>query len=135
MKAARKGKPTIILIDDHPGALVVAGEILQGEFEIVASVGDSDTGLNALSIFNPDIVILDIGMPGKDGFETAREVKERARTTRIVFLTAIEDVDYACAARDMGSSYVVKRRMRTDLLTAAREAMGDNLFFSPIGPT
>jgi DNA-binding NarL/FixJ family response regulator len=135
MKAARKGKPTIILIDDHPGALVVAGEILQGEFEIVASVGDSDTGLNALSIFNPDIVILDIGMPGKDGFETAREIKERARTTRIVFLTAIEDVDYACAARDMGSSYVVKRRMRTDLLTAAREAMGDNLFFSPIGPT
>jgi DNA-binding NarL/FixJ family response regulator len=135
MKAARKGKPTIILIDDHPGALVVAGEILQGEFEIVASVGDSDTGLNALSIFNPDIVILDIGMPGKDGFETAREIKERARTTRIVFLTAIEDVDYACAARDMGSSYVVKRRMRTDLLTAAREAMGDNLFFSPIRPT
>jgi DNA-binding NarL/FixJ family response regulator len=135
MKAARKGKPTIILIDDHPGALVVAGEILQGEFEIVASVGDSDTGLNALSIFNPDIVILDIGMPGTDGFETAREIKERARTTRIVFLTAIEDVDYACAARDMGSSYVVKRRMRTDLLTAAREAMGDNLFFSPIGPT
>jgi DNA-binding NarL/FixJ family response regulator len=74
-------------------------------------------------------------MPGKDGFETAREIKERARTTRIVFLTAIEDVDYACAARDMGSSYVVKRRMRTDLLTAAREAMGDNLFFSPIRPT
>jgi DNA-binding NarL/FixJ family response regulator len=135
MKAARKEKPTIILIDDHPGALVVAGEILQEEFEIVASVGDSDTGLNALSTFNPDIVILDIGMPGKDGFETAREIKERARTTRIVFLTAIEDVDYACAARDMGSSYVVKRRMRTDLLTAAREAMGDNLFFSPIRPT
>jgi DNA-binding NarL/FixJ family response regulator len=135
MKTARKAKPTIILIDDHPSALVVAGEILQGEFEIVASVGDSDTGLNALSTFNPDIVILDIGMPGKDGFETAREIKERARTTRIVFLTAIEDVDYACAARDMGSSYVVKRRMRTDLLTAAREAMGDNLFFSPIRPT
>lgn len=135
MKTARKEKPTIILIDDHPGALVVAGEILQDEFEIVASVGDSDTGLNALSTFNPDIVILDIGMPGKDGFETAREIKERARTTRIVFLTAIEDVDYACAARDMGSSYVVKRRMRTDLLTAAREAMGDNLFFSPIRPT
>ena len=135
MKAAHKKKPTIILIDDHPGALVVAGEILQDEFEIVASVGDSDMGLNALSTFNPDIVILDIGMPGKDGFETAREIKERARTTRIVFLTAIEDVDYACAARDMGSSYVVKRRMRTDLLTAAREAMGDNLFFSPIRPT
>jgi DNA-binding NarL/FixJ family response regulator len=135
MKTARKEKPTIILIDDHPGALVVAGEILQDEFEIVASVGDGDSGLNALSTFNPDIVILDIGMPGKDGFETAREIKERARTTRIVFLTAIEDVDYACAARDMGSSYVVKRRMRTDLLTAAREAMGDNLFFSPIRPT
>ena len=95
---------------------------------------DGDAALNALSVFSPDIVVLDIGMPGKDGFETAREVKKRAPAARIVFLTAMEDVDYVRVAHDMGGSYVIKRRMHTDLLTAVREAMVGNLFFSPLPP-
>jgi hypothetical protein len=61
-------------------------------------------------------------------------MKEYFFTTRIVFLTVTEDVEYACAARDMGGSYVVKRRMHTDLMIAAQEAMRGNLFISPILP-
>jgi DNA-binding NarL/FixJ family response regulator len=96
---------------------------MKGEFNILATGISGEAGLDAVSAFSLDIVVLDIGMPGKDGFETARRLKEIAPATRIVFLTVIEDVDYACTAREMGGSYVVKRRMRANLLTAAREAM------------
>jgi DNA-binding NarL/FixJ family response regulator len=132
MVSSWRHRATAVLIDDHPGALAAACEIMKDEFEILATGVDGDAALNALSVFSPDIVVLDIGMPGKDGFETAREVKERAPAARIVFLTAMEDVDYVRAAHDMGGSYVIKRRMHTDLLTAAREAMVGNLFFSPL---
>jgi len=54
------------------------------------------------------------------------------RATKIVFLTVMEDQEYVRVARDMGGSYVVKRRMRTDLLPAARDAMDGNIFLSPI---
>lgn len=134
MMASREKKPRLVLIDDYPRALMVASQIMKDEFEIVAAVGDGEEGLDAVSMLKPDIVIMDIGMPGKDGFETARRMKEYLSTTRIVFLTVTEDVEYACAARDMGGSYVVKRRMHTDLMIAAREAMRGDLFLSPILP-
>jgi DNA-binding NarL/FixJ family response regulator len=134
MTASRQKKPKIVLIDDHPKALMAACQIMKDEFEIAATVGSGEAGLDAVSMLKPDIVIIDIGMPGENGFETARRMKEYFCTTRIVFLTVTEDVEYACAARDMGGSYVVKRRIRTDLTIAAREAMRGNLFFSPILP-
>jgi CheY-like chemotaxis protein len=134
MVVSRKLKGKVILVDDHPGSLAAAREIIEDEFDVLAALTDGDSALDAISIFNPDIVVMDIGMSGKDGFEIARQVKERSWKTRVVFLTVMDDVDHARAARDMGASYVVKRRMGTDLLTAARGAMEGNLFFSPLLP-
>ena len=113
---------------------MAACEIMKDEFDIMAVVLDGDAALDAVSIFSPDIV-LHIGMPEKDGFETVRRLRETDCASRIVFLTVKEDIDYVCAVREAGGSYVAKRRMRTDLLSAAREAMRGNLFFSPILPT
>jgi DNA-binding NarL/FixJ family response regulator len=135
MAVSRKPKGSVILVDDHPGSLAAAREIVEDEFDVLAALTDGDSALNAISIFNPDIVVMDIGLSGKDGFEIARQVKERSWKTRVVFLTVMDDVDHARAARDMGASYVVKRRMRSDLLNAAHDAMEGNLFFSPLLPS
>jgi two-component system response regulator DegU len=130
-----KPKASVIVIDDHPGALMAACEIMKSEFEILATARGGDAALDAVSTHHPDLVILDIGLPGKNGFETARRLKESACATRIVFLTVMEDADYAYAAREIGGSYVIKRRMHSDLLLAAREAMEGKLFFSPTLPS
>jgi two-component system response regulator DegU len=134
MARSWKHKSTAVLIDDRSGVLMAACEIMKDEFDIMAVVLDGDAALDAVSIFSPDIV-LHIGMPEKDGFETVRRLRETDCASRIVFLTVMEDIDYVCAVREAGGSYVAKRRMRTDLLSAAREAMRGNLFFSPILPT
>jgi DNA-binding NarL/FixJ family response regulator len=135
MTQSWKPKATAVLIDDHPGALMAACDIIKGEFDVVATAAAGDAGLDAVSTLHPDLVILDIGLPGQNGFETARRLKRSDCATRIVFLTVMEDADYAYAARAIGGSYVIKRRMHSDLLTAARDAMEGRLFFSPTLPS
>src|SRR5580658_7778486 len=100
MAAYRKQKATAVLIDDHPDALKAACQIMQDEFEILATGMNGETALEIISISNPDIVVLDIGLPGANGFETARQLRADGRAARIVFLTVMEDIDYAQAARD-----------------------------------
>lgn len=135
MAQSWKPKATVVLIDNHPGALLAARDIMKSEFDVVATVTGGDAALQAISSLHPDLVVLDIGMPDKNGFDTARIVKKTAGATRIVFLTVMEDADYACAAREIGGSYVIKRRMHCDLLVAARETMDGRLFFSPTQPS
>jgi DNA-binding NarL/FixJ family response regulator len=127
-------KVTAVLIDDHPGTLRAASVIMQAEFEILATSSNSEAALAIVSTFHPDIAVLDIAMPSKDGFEIARQMRERSLSTQIIFLTAVEDEDYACAARDMGASYVLKRRMTKDLVTAVKVTMDGKLFSSPVSP-
>jgi DNA-binding NarL/FixJ family response regulator len=132
MAMSQEHKATAVVIDDHPGALRAASEIMQAEFEILATSSNSEVACDIVTLFHPDIAVLDIAMPAKDGFEIARQMRERHLPTLIIFLTAEEDDDYASAARDMGASYVVKRRMSIDLVIAAKEAMEGKLFSSPV---
>jgi DNA-binding NarL/FixJ family response regulator len=128
-------RPTIILADDHPDVLTVASMLLTSEFEIVATVGDGDTAVRAVAALNPDVVILDIGMPGPGGIHAGHQLKELGLTPKVVFLTVQDDSDYVNAARAMGASYVLKARMYMDLLTAVKEALAGRLFFSvPLHP-
>jgi DNA-binding NarL/FixJ family response regulator len=128
-------RPTVIVADDHPGILTVASMLLTGEFEIIATLADGATAVEAIAKLRPDIVILDIEMPGTDGIEAARQLKERGLTAKVIFLTVQDDSDYVDAACAMGASYVLKPRMYSDLLTAIKEAMAGRLFFSvPLHP-
>lgn len=131
---SQERKVTAVLIDDHPGTLSAVSKILGDEFEILAASCNSQTAFDLLTMFNPDIAVLDVAMPERDGFEIARQMRECRLSTQIIFLTASEDEDYACAARDLGASYVVKRRMNDDLVTAAHDAMDGKLFSSPVSP-
>ncbi len=129
---SQEHKATAVVIDDHPGALRAASTIMQAEFEILAASSNSEAACDIVTMFHPDIAVLDIAMPAKDGFEVARQMREQHLPTQIIFLTAEEDDDYASAARDMGASYVLKRRMSIDLVIAAKEAMEGKLFSSPV---
>jgi DNA-binding NarL/FixJ family response regulator len=131
---SREHKVTAVLIDDHQGTLSAVSEILRDEFEILAASSNSQIAFDLVATFSPDIAVLDIAMPERDGFEIARQMKECRLSTQIIFLTATEDEDYACAARDMGASYVVKRRMNNDLVIAVRETMDGKIFSSPVSP-
>ena len=124
-------KPTVILADDHGAMLVRTQQILADEFRILATASDGLQAVRAAVKSPPDILVLDIGMPGLDGIQVGREIRRLGFDCKIVFLTVQEDDDYVDAARSLNASYVLKPRMHTDLLTAIEETLAGRIFVSP----
>jgi DNA-binding NarL/FixJ family response regulator len=128
--ASSRRKPTVVLADDHGRVLSEATMLLRDEFEVVATVGDGAKAVQAVTELRPDVVVLDIGMPGTDGIQAALRLKALGVTPKLVFLTVQLDADTVEAACAMGACYVLKARMYSDLSTAIEEALAGRLFFS-----
>jgi DNA-binding NarL/FixJ family response regulator len=122
----------VLLADDHPEMLIHTANVLAGEFEIIGAVANGVDLLQATTQLDPDAVVLDITMPGVDGIEAARRLKQSGCRAKLVFLTVHEDSDYVRAAlRAGGSAYVIKTRLASDLVPAVHEALEGNRFVSP----
>jgi DNA-binding NarL/FixJ family response regulator len=121
-----------VLADDHADFLAAAVRILEPEFEVVAAVSDGQAGVEEASRLEPDLLVLDIGMPLLNGIEAARQLSATGSPVKIVFLTVQDDGDYMRAAQAAGAlGYVVKPRLASDLNLALREALAGRSFVSP----
>ena len=123
-------KPRIILADDYRPMLEEVSRLLEPEFEIVAAVSDGALAVAAVSDLKPDAVLLDIHMPGTSGIEAAQQLRHLGSSARIIFLTIEKDPEYLRLATALSASYVVKSRMRRDLIIAVKEALAGRLFVS-----
>ncbi len=122
----------VLMADDHAEIMTQTGNVLSGEFEIVGSVSNGVDLIKAAAQLDPDVVVLDITMPGLDGIEAARRLKRSGCRAKLVFLTVHEDPDYVRAAlQSGGAAYVIKARLASDLITAIHEALADHRFVSP----
>jgi DNA-binding NarL/FixJ family response regulator len=125
-------KARVLLADDHAALLAQSANLLMSEFDIV---GFSANGLEltkAVGRLDPEVVVMDITMPGLDGIEAARRLQAAGCRAKLVFLTVHEDADYLSAALEAGATgYVVKTRLALDLLAAVHEALAGKRFISP----
>ena len=121
----------ILLADDHKEMRDRVARVLENEFEMLDAVSDGQALLEAASVLNPDLCLLDISMPIVNGFEVADRLKRSGSKTKIVFLSIHEDLDFVRAAYAAGASaYVIKRRLASDLLMAIRAALAGDTFTS-----
>jgi DNA-binding NarL/FixJ family response regulator len=85
---AREGrKPRVVLADDQAATLALLEQLLQPEFDVVASVRDGQTLVETAARLLPDAIVTDISMPGLDGIEAARRILLRDPSARVVFVT------------------------------------------------
>jgi DNA-binding NarL/FixJ family response regulator len=125
------GKPRLVLADDCDLMLSFVADVLRKDFEIVASVRGGDEAVEAVVRVNPDVLVLDIEMPGLNGIQTAQRLKEYGTVTKIVFLTGFEDPAYVTSAFAANASgFVFKPRLLHDLPLAIREALAGRFFLS-----
>jgi len=121
----------VLVADDLAPVLAAVTELLRDSFEIVGMVSDGNAALEAILTLQPDLVVLDISMPGMNGLEVARELQNRGNKTRIVFLTVQEDSGIIAACFSAGAmGYVIKALMDSDLVLAMNEALEGRVFVS-----
>lgn len=110
--------PKLLLGDDHKLILDALGAMMKDEFEVLA-VDNSQAFLDAVDRFRPDVAILDVSMPGGDGFLTARKVLDRQPELPIVFLSMYSDPSYLDQAAQVGAkAYLSKKLPAQDLVAA-----------------
>ena len=83
----------------------------------------------------PDVIVLDISMPLLNGLDAGRQIKQKLRQVKLVYLTMNEDADIAAEAFRLGASgYLLKRSAASELLTAIREVMQGRSYITPLVP-
>ncbi len=117
----------ILVVDDEIGALTLIGIMLErGGFEVLKAK-DAHAALNMLEQETPDLIILDVMMPGMDGIELCREIRARDSTedTPLLMLSARGDADSVTRGMEAGATdYLPKPILHHDLVAKVRKMLG-----------
>lgn len=124
----------IVIADDEElvrtGLRMILGTEL--DLEVVAEATDGNQALAMVAQHQPDVVMLDIRMPGLDGIEVARLLSERHSTASVVILTTFDNDDYVYGALRAGASgFLLKDAPATQLVTAIRAAAAGDAVLAP----
>ena len=112
-----------MVVDDHSIMRVGLTQVLEqsGEFEAVGQAADGEEAVRVAAEVSPDVVVMDVIMPNKDGVEACREIMESAPDTRVVMLTAsMEESAVVDAVAAGATGYLQKETDRERLLSAVR---------------
>lgn len=123
--------PKLLMADDHHLILDALQAMMKDQFEVLA-VDNSQAFLNAAEEFQPDLAVLDVSMPGGDGFATARKALERRPELPIVFLSMYADPSYIDQAVQVGAkAYLSKRVPAQELISALRAVLEGGSLLTP----
>ena len=129
---AGDAKPiTVLLADDHQPMLDRVAALVSGEFTVVAAVSSSEEAIDATARLHPNVLVLDVSMPGLNGFEAAIRVRNAGSSAVVIFLTVHDEPEFLQAAWAAGAlGYVRKSHLGSDLVPAIRAALEGRRFVS-----
>ncbi|MFQ5595270.1 MAG: response regulator [Anaerolineae bacterium] len=124
----------ILIADDH-GVLRAGLRILlnaEPDLEVVGEAADGHETLRLARKLNPDVLLLDISMPGLSGIEVTRQVKQVLPESRVLILTVHEDDSLLREAMRAGAAgYIIKRAVESELINAIRAVWRGDLYVHP----
>jgi two-component system response regulator NreC len=125
----------VVIVDDH--AVVRSGLrlLLEGEDDIHVEDegGSADEAVRLARLYKPDIVLLDVTMPGRSGLEAAQEIKQAAPQAQILVLSMHDDPSYVREAFAAGASgYLLKEAADAELVHAVREVASGSRYVHPV---
>jgi two-component system response regulator DegU len=121
----------ILLIDDHSVVRIGLGQMLELEedLKVVGEASNAEEALKIVDIVSPDIILMDIKMPGMDGVRLTKEIKQSFPSIKIIMLTL--HGDYLAEAMQAGASgYILKDIKRLELVEAIRRVYAGEIMIS-----
>ena len=123
-RAKKPERLRVLIADDHRLFAEALEAILASDerFEIVGQAGDGSEAVELARTLGPDVVLMDVSMPGLDGFEATREIRADGRGVRVLMLTGSNSRADVDRSRSAGASgYVTKDRIASELVAAIVE--------------
>jgi DNA-binding NarL/FixJ family response regulator len=115
---------TVLLVDDQPEFLQLA-KLLLDQHPALQVVGEAHSGESALAILSqvqPDAAIVDVHMPGMNGFEAARQLLRQAPELRVILVSAFDDAQFAVLARQSGAvAFLTKKSFSPEAIAQVLE--------------
>jgi DNA-binding NarL/FixJ family response regulator len=125
--------PRVILADDHTLVLDALKNLIEPEFEVVGMFADGLSLVAAAQKLNPNIIVLDIGMPNMNGLNAGHRLKQLLPSVKLIYLTMNQDPDMAGEAFRLGASaYLVKNSAASELLQALRQVVRGGSYVTPL---
>ena len=108
----------ILIVDDEPDIVEFISYNLKGKGYLIATAKDGDEAIRKTREFHPDLILLDIMMPNKDGIETLREIRKTPEfeDTAVIFLTALSDEKYEIEGLKNGADDYISKPIKPELL-------------------
>lgn len=125
-------KPTIIIADDH--VLVNDGVkyLLSVDYDIVAQVTDGANVMEALQRSTPNVILLDINLPNKNGFKIAEEIKRSFGSVKIIFLSMYSEASFIDKAKLIEvHGYMLKHSTKEELIECLNAVLADKIYYDP----
>jgi DNA-binding NarL/FixJ family response regulator len=122
----------LLVVDDHPLFRAGVGALFDSveDTEVVATAADGDGAVREATLARPDVVLMDLDLPGTGGLEATRRILQACPGTAVLVLTMLEDDDSVLAAMRAGASgYVVKGAGQEELLAAVRTVAAGGAVF------
>ncbi|MEW9532889.1 response regulator [Microbispora sp. NPDC049125] len=124
----------VVVVDDHPmmreGMRALVASL--PDIEIVGEAGDGEAARREAQLAHPDVIVMDLHMPGVNGVEATRSILRAAPATRILVLTMFEDDESVFAAMRAGAcGYLVKGAQQDEIVRAIRSVAAGHAIFGP----
>jgi DNA-binding NarL/FixJ family response regulator len=126
-------RPRLLLADDHTLVLEGFRRLLEPEFDVVGTVEDGQALLAAAETLQPDLVLVDVSMPGLNGIEVVRRLKKTAPRIKTIVVTMHTDPAYVTEAFRAGASgYLLKRSATDELVKAIHDVLQGRSYLTPL---
>jgi DNA-binding NarL/FixJ family response regulator len=125
-------KPSILIADDHTLIVEAFRKLLEPQYQVVATVPDGRALLDVASKTQPDVIVVDIGMPLLNGLTAGQQLKKLMPRVKLVYVTMNEDPDIAAEALENGASvYLLKSSAADELLKGIHRALKGRSYITP----
>ena len=131
MRREFKKKASVLLIDDNYEHVNGIKELLslEGTFNVVSAATNVNVGLTLIKRHNPDIVILDMNMPERDGLQALQDIEALGLGTKVLVLSGYDDADLIFRAMKLGAKgYILKTMASAQLIYAIEEVLNGKIY-------